>query len=152
MSPKERDELEKNSRKQSSSSLWFESHRVRITGSKCGRIILQKKKTEALLRYCLYPKPMNHLPKSISWGIQNEPKARDSYVNYMNSHGHPGLFISKSGFIIHNEKGWLGASPDAWVSDPSVIHENGLAEFKCPFSKAKILVEEACKNPDFYCK
>ena len=45
LSPIEREELEINSREQSSSSLWFESRRIRITGSKYGCIILQKEKT-----------------------------------------------------------------------------------------------------------
>ena len=31
--------------------------------------------------------------------------------------------------------GWLAASPDAKVVDPSFQPPNGIAEFKCPFSK-----------------
>ena len=29
--------------------------------------------------------------------------------------------------------GWLGASPDAKVTDPSFQPPDGIAEFKCPF-------------------
>ena len=145
--------LEKETRKQSSSSVWFEACRMRITGSICGCIILQKEKTVALLYSCLYPKPMIHLPKPIAWGHQHEPLARNEYmyVSNMNSHGHPGLKTSEAGFIIHEDKCWLGASPDAWVVDPSVVKIYGLAEFKCPISKANMFVEEACKDPQFCC-
>lgn len=40
--------------------------------------------------------------------------------------------------------GWLGASPDAFVTDPSVLMPHGIAEFKCPFSKKDIPPLEAC--------
>ena len=55
-------------------------------------------------------------------------------------------------FFVHHEKGWLGASPDARVSDPDSSQWNGIAEFKCTFSKADVPVETACKDPEFYCK
>ena len=43
------------------------------------------------------------------------------------------LTASDSGFVVHFDKYWLGASPDAWVIDPSVEDTNGIAEFKCPY-------------------
>ena len=46
--------------------------------------------------------------------------------------------------------GWLGASPDAFVIDPSEIICNGIVEFKCPFSKKDVLPQEACRDPNFY--
>ena len=67
--------LERDTRSQSICSKWYEARRIRITGSKCGRIIFGKEKTVALLRFCLYPKPMLYLPKPIAWGRENEPKA-----------------------------------------------------------------------------
>ena len=48
-------------------------------------------------------------------------------------------------------KCWLGASPDAWIIDPSVSNSKGIAEFKCPFSKAEMTLEDACQAPDFCC-
>ena len=38
--------------------------------------------------------------------------------------------ICKRGFIIHSKLGWLGASPDGRVTDPSSQHVNGIVEFK----------------------
>ena len=67
---------------------------------------------------------------------------------YMQSNGHPGLHTEKDGFVVHPEKCWLGASPDAWVIDPSVSCSFGIAEFKCPFSMAKNTV---CNEESFYC-
>ena len=78
----ERIALEKQTRRQCNSSQWHEERRRRITGSKCGRNIIQKKKTVPLLQFCLYPKPIIHLPKSILWGKENEANAHEAYVKY----------------------------------------------------------------------
>ena len=110
---------EKKTRSQSDSADWHEARRLRITGSKCGHVLMQKKKTEALLRYCIYPKPKIHLPKAILWGRTNEDTARLQYVKYMQTHGHPNLEAKPAGFVVHPIKGWQGASPDAWVTDPT---------------------------------
>ena len=68
----QRQDLEKRTRNQVDNFEWHEARRYRITGSKCGRILEQHTRTEALLRNCLYPKPMlNPLPKSIAWGRKN---------------------------------------------------------------------------------
>ena len=69
---------------------------------------------------------------------------------YMNSHGHSGLETKKCGFVVHSEEGWVGASPDAWVTDPSVNAHTGIAEFRCPFTKAGVHPNEACEDEDFY--
>lgn len=61
---------------------WFAVRARRITGSKCGKIITQKERTDALLVSLLYAKPMDreHLPKPIKWGIERH--AREAYVEY----------------------------------------------------------------------
>ena len=130
---------------------WHDARRKRITGSKCGRVIEQKKRTVPLLRFCVYPRPLLIEPRSIMWGRRNESVALTKYIQYMNSHGHPGLSAVKCGFYVHPEKGWLGASPDATVCDPAFQPPNGLAEFKCPFSKAEADIDTACKDEQFYC-
>ncbi len=48
-------------------------------------------------------------------------------------------------------KEWLGASPDALVFDPSSVSTDGIAEFKCLYSKADIDPKEACEDKSFYC-
>ena len=59
--------LEASTREQNN-ELWHRERRCRITGSKCGRILNQKKRTEALLKFCLYPRPFDVIPKQIVWG------------------------------------------------------------------------------------
>ena len=146
----QRDMLEEKTRTQSSSSLWFEARRNRITGSKCGRVIKQKEKTKALLHFVMYPKPMLHLPKAIQWGKDNEHKACQAYQKYMQNEGHTDLQVSPAGFIVDARKGWLGASPDGWVVDPSYVPSNGILEIKCPYSMAEKSPEEISKDENFY--
>ena len=147
----ERLSLEEETIGQSSCWHWFEAHCFCITGSKCGRILSQKEKTVSLLCFFLYQKPFIHLPKPITWGKEYELKARRKYVEHMRSNGHIGLTTSDSGFVVHSEKCWLGASPDAWVTDPSVQDIKGIAEFKCPYREAKMSLVEACQGSEFCC-
>ena len=137
--------------RQQNDCTWHQARQYRINGSTCGKILNQKSRTEALLRSCLYPKPFEYTPKQIAWGRENEPKARKAYVECMKSHGHTNLKAHASGFFVHSEKGRLGASPDARVSDPDATEVNGIAELKCPFSKADVPVEVACEDSLFYC-
>ena len=67
-------------------------------------------------------------------GVENEQNARNSYVKHMISLGHTGLVPSDAGFVVHSEKRWWGATPDAWIIDPSVDYIIGIAEFKCPYT------------------
>ena len=47
--------------------------------------------------------------------------------------------------------GWLGASPDACVTDPHSNLPDSIPEFKCPFSKKAETPREACDDLNFYC-
>ena len=47
-------------------------------------------------------------------------------------------------------KGWLGASPDGWVGDPSHTPSNGILEIKCLYSKTEEEPEDMCKDDKFY--
>ena len=69
----------------------------------------------------------------------------------MQGDGHEHLTTRKCGFIIHPTMGWLRASPDAMVTDPSSVLPNGIAQFKCPFSKKDTSPTDACVGPNFYC-
>ena len=103
---------------------------------KCGRILCQKKKSVSLLSGCLYPKPLVPLPKSIAWERHYERIAIEKYTFHMKALG---KIVSKSGFIVHPEKGWLGASPDGFVKDTTYEFLDGLLEIKCPYSKREEL-------------
>ena len=62
------------------------------------------------------------------------------------------VLVSKCGFIVHPEKGWIGASPDGFVKDTLCEHPDGLLEIKCPYLKREEILEEACKDAEFCCE
>ena len=147
----QRSRIEKETRSQSKSFQWFAVRTRRITGSTCGKILNQIKKTDPLLKSILYPKRLDPLPLPMKWGIENECHACEEYTQYMKTNGH-NLETRKCGFIVHPTMGWLGASPDAFVTDNSEpVFRNGIAEFKCPFSKKDVSPVDACTDQRFYC-
>ena len=151
VSPERRLEIEFLTRQQTETPLWYEVRARRITASNGGKILCQVARTDALLRSILYPSPMLYKPLPIKWGIQNEKLARNVYVQYMRHAGHSNLVVKDCGFIVSLSKGWLGASPDGQVYDPSSNNPNGLLEIKCPYTKRALTPKEACEDPSFYC-
>ena len=76
------------------------------------------------------------------WGNFAEPLAiADHELLY-------GPLFRKGGFVIHPEHDWLGATPDGWIT------ESTLLEIKCPFSKKDIKDPEEFKplseQPHYY--
>lgn len=59
-------------------------------------------------------------------GIDLEPEVLQQYSDFCNVNASP------SGFVIHPDAPYLGASPDAKVYDPTEDPPFGLAEVKCP--------------------
>ena len=147
----ERVRIEMATRDQSQSAEWHMVRSRRITGSTCGKLLNQKEPTPALLQCVLYPKPFINLPAAVKWGIDHEPHANRAYLQYAKKHGKHRLTTKKCGFIVHPTMGFLGASPDARVSDPHCELTEGIAEFKCPYSKREVLPVEACSDSNFYC-
>ena len=54
-------------------------------------------------------------------------------LNFLKSRGYHNLTVHKW-FYVHTHKGWLGASPDGVVYDPTVNDSQGILEIKCPYS------------------
>ena len=98
-----------------------------------------RKRSVALLRQCVYPRPLD---APIAWGHHYEAIAIQQYMAHMTKLGHSNIMVKKCGFIIHPEKGRLGASPDGKVKDPVSDQPDGIIEVKCPYSKCEVTPEE----------
>lgn len=147
----ERERIEAETRMQAKQEEWFAVRAKRITGSKCGRILCQIKKTTSLLRECLYPTPLNPPPKPIAWGRRFEQVAIEKYTAHMNAAGKK-VIVSACGFLVHPTEGWLGASPDGVVVDATCEEPNGLLEVKCPYTQRDKKPVNACSDSNFYCE
>ena len=145
-------EIEQSTRQQRLSPLWFSARRYKITASKFGRVLSLKRETKPdnLVMEILQPKQFSTV--ATKYGINNESIAIQEYVSFQNTHGHPDLTVSASGFIIDTSHSFLGASPDDTVYDPSDIQEPfGFVEIKCPFTVRNQNPVEACSSPGFFC-
>ena len=104
MDEKKRQALEEGTRSQSSNPLWFQARQHRITGSKCGRILQQKRRHKHCFSMLFIPNHFYILPKAIKWGRENEEKARQKYVQHMRKNGHKQLGVS---FCCSSSKGMV---------------------------------------------
>ena len=64
-----------------------------------------------------------HGNEATQWGEDNEPNAHSAYMVHCTP------LIQETGFVVHPDLPWLGASPDLLVFD------DGLGEIKCPFNQ-----------------
>lgn len=85
-------------------ALWFTERQNQITQLKCGGIIEQKKYTEALLQFAIYPKPFLHTLKEVKI-IRRLPMLNMRSI----------LLCNMVTLVLR-----LGLGPDAWVKNPSV--------------------------------
>jgi hypothetical protein len=130
LSTENAEKIEIETREQSNSILWHSHRKSRITASKCYRIAVMKSTTSPTkaIRECLYKhvKPTKYMLE----GIAKEPEIMELYRDKQIELGHDGLTITKSGLVISSSDGFLGASPDGIVNDPSVENPKGLLEMK----------------------
>ena len=145
-------EIERNTREQRLSSLWFSVRRYRITASLFGAVLTRRADTppDSLVLRIIQPRSFS--TPAIQYGIENEQVALKEYVAYRQAHGHPHLTVSPSGFLISTMHPFLGASPDGVVHDPSNLQQPfGFLEIKCPYSHRNVLPGEACDDSKFCC-
>ena len=130
------------------SSPWFSAHCYRITASNFVRVLSLKRETppDCLVMHILQPKHFSTL--ATQYGIDNERLALEKYVSHQNTHGHPDLTVSTSGFITDTSHPFLGASPDGAIYDPIDLQKPfGFKEIKCPYSMRNQTLVEACFSP-----
>ena len=145
-------EIERKTREQRLSSLWYSVRRYRLTASRFGDMISRKPTTppENLVLNILQPTDFSSV--AMKYGIDHEKIALKAYVAFQQQNGHPDLLVSPSGFIINPKYSYLGASPDGAVYDPSSTNEPfGFVEIKCPYAMRNMSPKEAAHTAGFCC-
>lgn len=139
MTPDKAREIERLTREQRNSSLWFKVRRHRLTASVFGEVMHRKSSTlpDRLVLKVLESKHVTNA--AMEWRIKNEPIAIQKYGETQLARGHYGLTALPSRFIISDSYPFLGATPDGSVYDPPCYEQPyGFLEVKCPFSKKKM--------------
>lgn len=108
---------------------WFEKRKGRVTGSNIGAILglNPHKSADDVLREMVrehhgYEREFQG-NVATEWGNFNEDGAQSEYEMETGNH------VQETGFHVHPEYDWLGASPDG------LVDVDGVVEIKCPFGK-----------------
>ena len=109
--------LEKSTRKQANSRLWFQMRAGRVTASRFKAVCHTdpaQPSVSLLLSIC-YPEMSRFKTAATEYGCKHEAKARQEY-GIMSSRAHQNFAVSQCGFFIHPAYPFVGASPDGLVS------------------------------------
>lgn len=117
-------EYEKNTRCQSTSTLWHKLRAGRLTASNFKSIVTRRGNNEKLVQQLLRTK--NFQSAAMKHGIEYEPIAAESYASTFKRN------VYCVGFVINPSAPHLGASPDRQVYDSQHPNPFGLLEIKCP--------------------
>lgn len=149
LTPERIRQIERETKHQSQTALWFSARRYRLTASMFGKVYKRLPNTppDCLVKELLHP--LQFSTKATEWGRQHEPIALNAYVQHQIDLGHVGLVAVNAGFVVCEEHPFLGASPDAYINDPSSADQFGLAEVKCPYKYRELSPEDAAMNSDF---
>ena len=124
--------IEKATRSQSQSKLWFKYRAGRITASRmkavCGTDASNP--SQSLIKSICYPEAFSFTTKATSWGCKHEKLAQEIYYNTSKSK-HNNLCLTESGLVISSKWPFVGASPDGVVN--CTCCGRGVLEIKCPY-------------------
>jgi len=132
------------------SESWFAARAGKFTGSKFVDVLARNKKTGEPLKayhdliWQIVVERMTNEPVegasgyALQWGTDVEPFAREAYEF------ETGNIVTESGFVLHPDYDFVGASPDGLIGD-----DKGL-EMKCPKSSAVHLERFITGVPEEY--
>ena len=151
ITPEEARDIERNTREQSLSPLWYAVRKHRITASLFGSVLSRKTDTPPDCLVLRVIQPKNFSTPATRYGRECEELAVKEYVSYQRSHGHSDIMVTASGVIINPDYFFLGASPDGAVYDPSNPEQPyGFLEVKCPYTVRNQSPSEACATSGFF--
>lgn len=100
-----RSEIEKCTRDQSHSQIWYKERRIRLTASKFGEVCKMREFTSCKIKvHGMLYKPST-MSKSIAYGIEMEPLARASFESLLQ------VSVQLCGLFVDREYPYLAASP-----------------------------------------
>ena len=131
--------IEKETRNQAESKVWFAQRAGRITASKlkaaCRTGI--SKPSKSLIKQICFPEAHKFYSAATSWGCKHEKRARNVYANKM-SDSHEKFLVSDSGLHVNPNWPHLGTSPDGLVECACC----GQGEYECQFCSRDKTTEE----------
>ncbi|XP_075530168.1 uncharacterized protein LOC142563505 [Dermacentor variabilis] len=133
LSQAQREQLERDTRGQAESPVWFQERRKRLTASSFGRVCKMREHTscEKTVRALLYSSVDTD---AMRFGRQHEALAIQELEEHL------GVQVQKCGLFVHPAHCYLAASPDGLVGKDKVV------EVKCPKSASTMTIAEAMEQ------
>uniref|UniRef100_A0A1X7SP42 PHD-type domain-containing protein n=1 Tax=Amphimedon queenslandica TaxID=400682 RepID=A0A1X7SP42_AMPQE len=143
--------VEKQTRGQSHSRIWFQQRAGRVTASKLKAAVCtsNSQPSTSLIKSICYPESHCFRSISTSWGCEHETSAIAEYKLKEGSR-HIDFVTSNSGLVIHPSYPFMGASPDSYVECKCC--GKGVVEVKCPYSCKEKLLNERVAEGSFFLK
>lgn len=144
--------VEKHTRNQSQSKLWFQQRAGRVTASKLKAAVCTSlsQPSISLIKSVCYPECNRFASKATAWGCVHERTALEAYVSQERSK-HTKFDTWISGLVIHPSYPLMGASPDSFVECECC--GKGVIEVKCPYScKQESVNKKAAEDSRFFLK
>lgn len=155
VSPAQLSEVELSTRGQgsadeSTSNRWKAERRKRITSSSCGQIAKRRSTTKVanLVKTLLYSTFRGNA--ATQWGHDQEEQTKRAYLQQKRT-ASPDISVKESGLVVHLSHHWFAASPDGLVHDPASLDQNGVVEYKNPYSVRKLTLLEAITHDKNFC-
>ena len=133
LSQNEITELERKTKGQSETDKWNLHRKYRITASKCHRVATLKESTsptKAVQEILQYKQQCQ--TSKMKEGLRREKEIINEYISLQKQKGKD-IQVVPSGLVVSATHGFLAASPDGIVTDPSEIPSEGLVEVKLIF-------------------
>ena len=142
--------VEKETRAQFKSSLWFQHRAGRVTSSRVKAVCHTNtaNPAQSLVKSICYPLELSFSSKETEWGKNNEKRARDLYFKNLQLL-HEDLVIADSRLVINPQWPFIAASPDGVVDCKCC--ENVVLEIKCPYVHRNDSIEVAVSNDRNFC-
>ena len=108
--------VEKETREQSNSRLWFRMRTGRVTASKYKMACHTDpaNPSQSLIMKICYPETKKFSTEATKWGCKQETTAREFYVNKVRD-DHDDFAVADSGLFICKQHAFVGATPDGLV-------------------------------------
>ena len=143
--------LEKETRLQSKSNLWYKHRAGRVTSS-CMKAVCHTNvanPAQSLVKSICYPQELAFSSKQTDWGQKYEKVAREQYLKSQRPRHANILEVTDSGIVINPKWPFIGASPDGIVD--CYCCGKGVLEIKYPYSHRHESIEAAASNDPNFC-
>ena len=142
--------VEKETRLQSDSNLWFRYCAGRVTASRMKAVCRTDptNPSQSLVKTICYPQSFRFTSKQTAWGCKHEKAAYHQYA-MATREKHVDFDVKDCGLVINPKWPFIGASPDGVVSCQCC--GKGSLEIKCPYCHRGESIEDAASHDKNFC-